>query len=42
MDKAEQFLAPAETIAAFADDEERAGDAFITFNTHAGIAASAP
>jgi len=38
--KARQFLAAAETIREFADDEAEVGDAFVTLCVHAGIAAA--
>jgi hypothetical protein len=40
MNKAEQFLAAAETIREFADDEAEVGDTYVTLCVHAGIAAA--
>jgi hypothetical protein len=40
LDKAKQFSQSAETIAAFADDEQDLIDSYVTLCIHAGIAAS--
>ena len=40
LDKANQFIAAAETLRDLADEDDEVADAFVTLCVHAGIAAS--